>query len=357
MIEPVAGMDPALPIYVTPPANPAPEPASEAAPTGPKEFNLFGEKGFSFLDLLDIINPLQHIPVISTIYRKITGDELSPGARIAGATLFGGPIGAAIAMVDTAVEHKSGRDMGGNVMAALIGDDKPIPDGGTTAVASAGTMPPAMGFAGTAAKPSTFVAAALPDLGALNGFATSAGVRAAAAEPIKLDPRFAIEPWQAPADEQAVSETAEPAMSSQIRAKTTNRPVKMRASQATVEAAMLQVEAMRSQQSTLAATESKNDAEIAAPESQNAWRRVKPPASDIPIGAAPSLSRNATRAYAKSMIAPAPANANAAPEPARIAAAAQNDWIVESMAAAMAKYEAGHRLQTGSAQPMQAVSR
>ena len=356
MIEPIAGMDPALPHYVAPPARPAPEPSSEAAPTGPKEFKLFGEKGFSFLDLLNIINPLQHIPVISTIYRKITGDELSPGARIAGATLFGGPIGAAIAMVDTAVEHESGRDMGGNVMAALIGDDKPVPAGGATAVASAETVAPALGFSGAAAKPSAFVAAALPDLGALNGFATAAGAPATAVPPIKLDPRFAIEPWQAPTAEQVVAEKAAPAMPSYISAK----PVKMRASQATVEAAMLQVEAMRAQQTTLAATETKDNATtIAAADPQGAWRRVRPPASDIPIGAAQSLSRNATRAYAKSMMpaAPVPANANTAPEPVRTAAAAQNDWIVESMAAAMAKYEAGHRLQSGSAQPMQAVSR
>lgn len=357
MIEPIAGMDPTLPYSVAPPAGPAPEPSSEAAPTGPKEFKLFGEKGFSFFDLLDIINPLQHIPVISTIYRKITGDELSPGARIAGATLFGGPIGAAIAMVDTAVEHESGRDMGGNVMAALIGDDKPIPAGGTAvASAGAGTASSALGFAGSAAKPSAFVGAALPDLGALNGFATAAGTRATAVEPIKLDPRVAIEPWQAPAAEQVVAETTAPAMPSYISAK----PVKLRASQATVEAAMLQVEAMRAQQSTLAATETKDDVTtIAAADPQGAWRRVKPPASDIPIGAAQSLSRAATRAYAKSMMpaTPSPANTNVAPEPARTAATAQNDWIVDSMAAAMAKYEAGRRLQSATAQPMQAVSR
>ena len=29
---------------------------------------------FSFHDLLDIVNPLQHLPVIGTIYRAITGD-------------------------------------------------------------------------------------------------------------------------------------------------------------------------------------------------------------------------------------------------------------------------------------------
>lgn len=78
-----------------------------------------GFGGFlSFLGaILDIINPLQHIPVISTIYRNITGDEISPVARVAGDALYGGPIGAAVGLANVAVEHKTGRDIGGNVMA------------------------------------------------------------------------------------------------------------------------------------------------------------------------------------------------------------------------------------------------
>ncbi|MGE3769811.1 MAG: hypothetical protein AB7G06_02540 [Bdellovibrionales bacterium] len=47
----------------------------------------------SFEDIIDIINPLQHIPVISSIYRAVTGDEASVGAQVAGGALYGGPIG------------------------------------------------------------------------------------------------------------------------------------------------------------------------------------------------------------------------------------------------------------------------
>jgi len=47
----------------------------------------------SFGDIIDVINPLQHIPVISTIYRAVTGDEASVGAQVAGGAIFGGPIG------------------------------------------------------------------------------------------------------------------------------------------------------------------------------------------------------------------------------------------------------------------------
>ena len=61
----------------------APEPvANDSRPGVKKDF--FGEDGFNFFDLLDIINPLQHIPILSGLYRKITGDEISPGARMMG---------------------------------------------------------------------------------------------------------------------------------------------------------------------------------------------------------------------------------------------------------------------------------
>ena len=72
---------------------------------------LFGKDGFTFFDFLDIINPLQHIPVISTIYRSITGDQIDPGSRIAGATLFGGPFGGALASMDVAIKHTTGLDI------------------------------------------------------------------------------------------------------------------------------------------------------------------------------------------------------------------------------------------------------
>ncbi|MGQ3031076.1 MAG: hypothetical protein ACT60Q_22290, partial [Ferrovibrionaceae bacterium] len=38
------------------------------------EKSLFGDEGFSFKTVLDTINPLQHIPIVSTIYRELTGD-------------------------------------------------------------------------------------------------------------------------------------------------------------------------------------------------------------------------------------------------------------------------------------------
>lgn len=65
------------------------------------EFKPFGDDGLSFDDLLDVINPLQHLPIIGHIYREISGDEIDTGSKIAGAALYGGPIGAAFSVVSS----------------------------------------------------------------------------------------------------------------------------------------------------------------------------------------------------------------------------------------------------------------
>ena len=83
------------------------------------DFKPFGEDGLTFMDLIDIINPFQHIPVLSSFYRKVTGDSIDPASRIAGGTLFFGPIGAAAALINTVVEHETGSDLGEHTMAIL----------------------------------------------------------------------------------------------------------------------------------------------------------------------------------------------------------------------------------------------
>lgn len=72
----------------------------------------------SFADILDVINPLQHIPIVSTLYREFTGDSVSSGARIAGGVLFGGPLGLVAALANEIVESISGKDIGANLFAA-----------------------------------------------------------------------------------------------------------------------------------------------------------------------------------------------------------------------------------------------
>ena len=103
-------------------AEPSAAPGTPALPTGgaveaPRR--AWGSDGFTFRDFLDIVNPLQHIPVVSWAYRAVTHDEIAPGARLAGGALFGGPLGLILAAADTTVEGATGADTGSRVLAML----------------------------------------------------------------------------------------------------------------------------------------------------------------------------------------------------------------------------------------------
>jgi len=67
--------------------------SSERAASGGR-LDLWGGDEFSFNDLLDLVNPLQHIPIVSNLYRSATGDQIGAVARIFGGAVLGGPIGA-----------------------------------------------------------------------------------------------------------------------------------------------------------------------------------------------------------------------------------------------------------------------
>lgn len=91
------------------------------------EFKFFGDDGASFLDFVDMVNPLQHIPLVSTAYRAITGDEIDPAARLVGGTIFGGPIGLAASAFNVILEHNTGMDTGEHVLALFEGDEEEMP--------------------------------------------------------------------------------------------------------------------------------------------------------------------------------------------------------------------------------------
>jgi hypothetical protein len=79
------------------------------------------EQSWSFFDIVDIINPLQHLPVIGSIYRAVTGDEIKSPARIMGGALFGGPVGAAFGVANAVMDETTGGDISDNMMAFMRG--------------------------------------------------------------------------------------------------------------------------------------------------------------------------------------------------------------------------------------------
>ena len=109
------------------PGPPAAKPAPDTVPGLENETLDEGQfwstdEGPTFAEFLDIINPLQHIPLVSTLYRAITGDEIGTGPRVMGGMLFGGPIGALAAGITALFEEASGGDLGSHIAELFDGD-------------------------------------------------------------------------------------------------------------------------------------------------------------------------------------------------------------------------------------------
>lgn len=116
--------------------------AAETKAQGARHLTVFGDgdDSPSFWDLLDVINPLQHIPVVNEIYQDLTGDKIGVAARLAGGTLFGGPIGLVASAIGCLVEEETGDSLGGHVL-ALFRDDAPDGQSAPTQMAAATAAP------------------------------------------------------------------------------------------------------------------------------------------------------------------------------------------------------------------------
>jgi hypothetical protein len=105
------GTDATLPVAAAPAASPA----------DPKSTQKSSEWDFSFHNLLDIINPLEHLPIIGTLYRAITRTHIGIPEKIAGDALYGGLWGAVSSVADAAFEAVTGKDFGSTVLALFTG--------------------------------------------------------------------------------------------------------------------------------------------------------------------------------------------------------------------------------------------
>jgi hypothetical protein len=143
---------------------------------------------FSFHNLLGIINPLQHLPVVGTLYRAITGDKIGTPEKIAGDALYGGLWGAVSSVADTVFEAATGKNFGDTVLALFTGgSDKPAP-------AIAAAAPPA------SPPPST------ADIVALNNALIQKGVDGDAAQRALLAYRRSVAPPDQPGSLLAVAQ-------------------------------------------------------------------------------------------------------------------------------------------------------
>lgn len=86
---------------------------------------VFGSDGLSFGDVLDAINPLNHIPIVADVFANITGHKASAGARLAGGALFGGPIGVAASIATLLFEEGAGGKSPAEALYAAVTGSEP----------------------------------------------------------------------------------------------------------------------------------------------------------------------------------------------------------------------------------------
>ncbi len=88
-----------------------------------------GDDDYSLWDLVDLINPLQHLPIVGTIYRNITGDEIKPEVQVAGSVLIGVATGsilmsAASGLASVVFKEHTGKEPLAMVAEAILGTDE-----------------------------------------------------------------------------------------------------------------------------------------------------------------------------------------------------------------------------------------
>lgn len=245
----------------------------------------------SFWDVLDVINPLQHIPIVSTIYRNLTGDTIQPAARVIGGMLYGGPLGGMAAIANAVVEEAQGKDIPDQIMASLGFGDGAHPTA-PVAVADASGGP---ATAGSPAEPPTATQTVAQTV-----------AQAAAGQPIRLGPAT-----PASAASPAAQVAAAPSLTAQLAAGAHGAPA------------------------TAAATAGRMPARDTPLASSTMVKHAAPKfAAPLPGSIPVSAQAFAGRAAANGNPAPADpaaaANANGAPSP---------DTLSDTMMRNLAKYE------------------
>ena len=110
----------------------APTPTAEPA----KVFSLWQHANFEFGDLIDIVNPLQHIPIVATIYRHLTDDRIGMAPRVIGGALWGRLTGLVTGVINSLVEWFTGKDIGDHIYAKIWGQASQLKRGGAGRQAS-----------------------------------------------------------------------------------------------------------------------------------------------------------------------------------------------------------------------------
>ncbi len=73
---------------------------------------------YALSDVVDIVNPLHHLPLVSMVYRNVTGDDIHPMSQIIGGALYGGPVGAVTGTANAISKVQTGKNIGDHLFEA-----------------------------------------------------------------------------------------------------------------------------------------------------------------------------------------------------------------------------------------------
>jgi hypothetical protein len=118
-----------------------------SSPEKEDNLNVFGDDGLTFGDFIDIINPLHHLPVIGSIYREITDDDLGPASKVLGGSLFLGPIGSISAIVNVLISETTGKDLTEHALAIFENTNTTQPEVSTNQTSSNEKLDPVTAWA------------------------------------------------------------------------------------------------------------------------------------------------------------------------------------------------------------------
>lgn len=328
-------MDTLVPTLPTENAVTAAEAAKARANPDAKQLTMFaeGDDEASFWDFLDVINPLQHIPIVNNLYREVTGDKIGVAARLVGGTLFGGPLGLIASAANCVLEESTGHDVGGHVI-ALFRDEDPAATGTGTALAATEEKAPAP--EAQAAR----LDASMPQ---------QSQVLAAAAQPRIAEPKASDSKAADAAKAQPLIMPDLVGGDTQPAAAAALKPVAAASTAAPVQSATEQVAAAANRPMPLG----REPRLMPIPGRTTPLATQSPPAigttvsgtgyrSNAPIaGHRPNAQRAASAAMAQQMVA---AQADSSSAQGGAAGAQTGDWFSASMMQAMDKYEKSSRL-------------
>lgn len=103
-------------------------PSGSPALSNGQQTSQTASEGGLFDTVLDTINPLQHLPGVSTAYQAATGDTSSPLSDMAGGFLFGGPVGLMAGAAKSFLEMLTGKSLADHAT-AFFGTDQNAPNG------------------------------------------------------------------------------------------------------------------------------------------------------------------------------------------------------------------------------------